>query len=511
MLRVIAWAALAIVVGVFAPRRRPAALMVFAGLLSVGGLGALILFSNISILFGAMAAAGLLVVFLLARALPRLFVFLLLLVGLALFGFSPLPESRPVAIALLAAAVILSAAVASRADLGMRIGCALLGGRSLAMMFHGEVPPWQRLALAAAVFAIASVIPGRQIEQPAPQLAPTAGMGASLSILIGVFFLGAWTFAPAVPAPQEEPFVSHFARLRREAPRGGLLWALPSEAIFWEDGGSFPRLENLDALWLGAAPRILYKMDGTSLFGRLSLHAVVARLRAIKDAGEQERLRAAAHAIVQAVRDNLRLFRPGARESEIARAILESARRHGCYPESFPPIVAAGPSAAQPHGAGNGGTLRPGELTMTDVGCYSAHYASDFTRTLPVSGKFTATQRGLYQAVYHAQQAAVRACKPGVELKELDTTAREIIRARGLQDHNPFGIGHTVGLFVHDVGGRAPLAPGMVITIEPGLYRKGELGIRIEDTYLVTEKGCEALTEGFPADPDSIERLMSAR
>ena len=148
---------------------------------------------------------------------------------------------------------------------------------------------------------------------------------------------------------------------------------------------------------------------------------------------------------------------------------------------------------------------------MTDVGCYSAHYASDFTRTLPVSGKFTATQRGLYQAVYHAQQAAVRACKPGVELKELDTTAREIIRARGLQDHNPFGIGHTVGLFVHDVGGRAPLAPGMVITIEPGLYRKGELGIRIEDTYLVTEKGCEALTEGFPADPDSIERLMSAR
>jgi Xaa-Pro aminopeptidase len=164
---------------------------------------------------------------------------------------------------------------------------------------------------------------------------------------------------------------------------------------------------------------------------------------------------------------------------------------------------------------GNAGTLRGGDLVMLDIGCYANHYASDFTRTLPVSGRFTDRQRALYQAVWEAQQAGAKLCKPGARLlgqkDSIDAAARAAIKARGFEDHNPYGAGHTVGLFVHDVTSRRELAPGMVITIEPGIYQEGELGIRIEDTYLVTEKGCESITEGFPADPDSIEKVMSSR
>jgi methionine aminopeptidase len=546
MLRLLICVAAAAVVGVFAPRRRPAALMIFAALLSVGALFSLVWFSSASIIAGALGASGLLAALLLARALPRLFIFLLLVAALALSGFSPPTLPRAAGLALLIGVLAAAAALASRADLGMRIACALLGGRCLALLLHGDVPLWQRLALAIAVFAAATVIPGRKSEQPPPGPAATVGTGASLSILLGISLLVAWVLAPALPETQGEPFASRLQRLKSEAPRVGLLWALPSEAIFWQeeralpatggarmrgaleeeralpaspvaeprraehpnDAHSFPAIDNLDAIWLGAPPRILYKMQNTSIFGRLSLHAAAARLREIKDAAEVAQLRLAARAIVEALRENLRLFRPGVREAEIARAILDSARRRGCAPESFPPVVASGASAARPHGAGNEGVLRAGDLTMTDAGCYSAHYASDFTRTVPISGKFTERQRKLYEAVYQAQQDALKACRPGAHLKELDRLAREAIKSRGLEDHNPFGIGHTVGLFVHDVGGRRELAPGMVITIEPGLYLKGELGIRIEDTYLVTEKGCELLSEGFPAEAESVEKLM---
>jgi methionine aminopeptidase len=514
VLRLALYVAAAVIIGVIAPRRRPLALLVFAALLTLGGLSALLHVGNTSIIVGALAAFGLLASLLLARALPRLFVFLLLLVAVALSGFSPpsalLDWQR---IALLVAVAAVAAALAFRADLGMRVAGALLGGRCLALFLHGDVPAWQRAALAAAVFAATTVLPGRRSEQPAPGLAATTGMGASLSILLGIALLTSWMLAPVLPAAGSEIFSSRLQRLKAEAPRGGLLWALPSESIFWgEDASSFPRIENLDAIWLGAPPRILYKLDGTSIFGRLGLHGAAARLREIKDASEIAQLRLAARAIVESVRENLRLYRPGAQEADIARAILESARRRGCAPESFPPIVASGPSAAKPHGSGNERALKAGELVMTDVGCYSAHYASDFTRTIPVQGgKFTDRQRKVYQAVYEAQQAALKECRPGARLRGgLDGIARAVIKAKGFEDHNPFGIGHTVGLFVHDVTSRRELAPGMVITLEPGIYQPKELGVRIEDEYLVTEKGCELLTEGFPADPDSVQALMSA-
>ncbi len=210
----------------------------------------------------------------------------------------------------------------------------------------------------------------------------------------------------------------------------------------------------------------------------------------------------------------------GAGEGAVAKSIHEKQALHGCDADSFPPIIASGEHALDFHYMKNDGPMKAGELVVIDIGCYSRHYASDFTRTLPVGGKFTERQKKLYTAVYDAQQAAAKACRPGVHLsgkkergghKTLNMVARETLKARGVPADFGHGIGHPLGLFVHDVfDWGAPLRPGMVIMIEPGLYLENEkTGIRLEDAYLVTKDGCELLTTGFPADPDSIEKMMA--
>ena len=261
------------------------------------------------------------------------------------------------------------------------------------------------------------------------------------------------------------------------------------------------------------------RLPGTSpVFGSLFLHRRVSPLRARHDAAELALLRQSAVTTVAALRAALPLYRAGAKEADVAAAIRQAYLAHGCEADSFPPIVASGPSAAAPHGEDNLGRLGAGELAVTDVGCSVQHQAADFTRTIPVGGKFTPESRRLYEAVRAAQSAAARACRPGVGLvrefggqKSLDAVSREALKGHGVESDYPHSLGHTVGLFVHDVGGRSePLAPGMLVTLEPGLYRKGSLGIRLEDTYLVTETGCEPITVGLPSDPDELEALMAA-
>lgn len=156
-----------------------------------------------------------------------------------------------------------------------------------------------------------------------------------------------------------------------------------------------------------------------------------------------------------------------------------------------------------------------------DIGCSVDRYAADFTRTLPVGGRFTPEARQLYSAVLAAQREALASCEPGMRLAgtagkgeepTLEDLTRSSLADAGVDSKYPHGVGHTVGLFVHDTMSepRARLAPNMVITLEPGLYLKGKLGIRIEDTYFVTDAGCVPLTTGFPADPDVIEALMKS-
>jgi hypothetical protein len=505
---------LGLVVGLLGSRHRQVSLFLFALPLALFGA----LFASLMVplpLSGALLlGAGVSALLLLTRLLPRLFVLqVLVLAALTspLLFTSPRPALIGTATALGVAAIVLTI----KADLGLRVACAMLGAKLLLAAFSLPHPKLLWAGAALALLAGATLLRRQQAAPPTPwgTVAASALLaGALLPAAIAVAFFS----APELPA--SGPFAARQAKVRAAAPHGGLVWPLPSEAMTWADDvrGEFPHFPNLDALYLGGAPRGFAKLPGTTLRGRLSLTFPVVALRTIKDADELSRLRAAALASVRALREALPLYRPGTREEAIGEAIRAGHLRAGCSGESFPPIAASGPSAAQPHGSGNKGTLEAGQLVVTDIGCYFGGYASDFTRTIPVGGRFSERQRKLYDAVYAAQQAALAACRPGVTIggrkdpKSLEGIARATIAARGLEDHNPFGIGHSVGLFVHDpvLPSDKQLKAGMVITIEPGIYLEGELGIRIEDTYLVTEKGCEPLTVGFPADADSVEALL---
>jgi Xaa-Pro aminopeptidase len=205
-------------------------------------------------------------------------------------------------------------------------------------------------------------------------------------------------------------------------------------------------------------------------------------------------------------------------EAELAQLLEGAMERRGCHRGAFPPIVASGASVGTGHGSGNRGKLVNGTLVVVDVGCVVDGYASDFTRTLPVGGRFSPGLRPLYDGVLSAQRAAEHACGPGAYLgprrsgmdRSLERIARDELKRTLGRDTMGHALGHTVGLFVHDVLTLGPLQPGMVITIEPGAYSSTE-GLRVEDTYLVTETGCERLTEGFPADPQQVEAAMQAR
>jgi Xaa-Pro aminopeptidase len=166
----------------------------------------------------------------------------------------------------------------------------------------------------------------------------------------------------------------------------------------------------------------------------------------------------------------------------------------------------------------------PGELVLIDAGAECDAYASDITRTVPVSGKFTPRQREIYQVVLGAQKAAIAAVQPGAWLagdsgNSLTKIARDYMGAHGQDQHGrPLGkyfthdIGHQVGLHVHDPAVSGPLEAGMVITIEPGVYINNEqLGIRIEDVVLVTANGAKVLSAALPKEPDEIEAAVFSK
>lgn len=456
-----------------------------------------------------------------ARRWPRLLVFLLLLPGFVAPVYSATARSagRPAAIAAALAALLLALLGTARREGGLRLALAGLGAALAVVVALPSEQRWALLPVMAVLFWISSRLAPRWPDEPEGNRS-LAVPGLAFAIVAGTILALPWLVGE-LSVPGDEPYGGRRARLSVAAPAGGVLWPLPSETIFWgASAKDYPAFENLDAFWLtGADPGRPVRVPGTSpLLGRLFLHRLVAPLRARHDAAEVALHRQSAQATVAALRAALPLYRAGAKEADVAGAIRKAYLAAGCEDKSFPPIVASGKSAAAPHGEDNAGQLGAGELVVTDVGCSVRHHTADFTRTLPVGGRFTPEGRRLYEAVLAAQAAAAKACRPGVGLtrdfggqKSLDAISRETLKARGVEGDYPHGLGHTVGLFVHDVGGRSEaLAPGMLVTLEPGLYRKGSLGIRVEDTYLVTETGCEPITTGLPSDPDELEALMAA-
>ena len=296
----------------------------------------------------------------------------------------------------------------------------------------------------------------------------------------------------------------------------------------------------------------------------------LAEMRLRKDADElalmrgAARISAAAHA--RAMRFCGQRFRAApqgcVREYEIEAELLHEFRRHGAQSPAYPSIVAAGANACVLHYAAGSTELRAGELCLIDAGCELDGYASDITRTFPADGRFTAAQRALYDIVVAAQEAAVAATRPGARQRDahhaavrvlaqgmLDTGLLDRAKVGGLDTvietaaYRQFymhGTGHWLGRDVHDVGeylslgepaaeqpdgmgGRIVmppsrrLEPGMVVTIEPGIYVRPaagvpehfwNIGIRIEDDAVVTAEGCELISRGVPVAAAQIEALM---
>jgi len=273
---------------------------------------------------------------------------------------------------------------------------------------------------------------------------------------------------------------------------------------------------------------------------------VLDPMRVVKEPGEVELIRRACALSADAHRAAMRAARPGVGEWELASVVNATFTAAGpeCAP-AYPTIVGSGVNATVLHYTLNRRRAEEGDLVLIDAGAEWAMYCGDITRTFPVGGRFTPPQRAVYEAVLRAEEAAIALVRPGVTVAEIHDATREVLArelvALGLLSGDPGELAqgdelkrfymhqtsHWLGLDVHDAGDyRArggdwlPLRPGMVFTVEPGIYVPADaegapaelrgIGVRIEDDVLVTEDGCELLTRGVPVDPDEIERLVGS-
>lgn len=243
--------------------------------------------------------------------------------------------------------------------------------------------------------------------------------------------------------------------------------------------------------------RAIEKQLGTGVQTR-ETENVVEELRARKDDGELAIIREAVRVAHEAFEAILPLIRPGAVELEIAEAIEQEIRARGGSGTSFETIVASGGRSALPHGVASQKRIESGDLVTVDMGARWNGYCSDMTRTVCV-GRASGEQKAIYEIVHRAQVAACEAIRPGLKCVEADKVARKIIEDAGYKKAFGHGLGHGVGLDIHEAPrlsplGRGKLEAGMVVTCEPGVYLPELGGVRIEDMLLVTESGAEILT-----------------
>ena len=242
-------------------------------------------------------------------------------------------------------------------------------------------------------------------------------------------------------------------------------------------------------------------------------HDLLPRMRSIHDRDELALMRRAIEATEAAFTDAMHTVQPDTNEDELLFTFERAIRTRGCRRFAYEPIIGSGPNSCGLHYTANDRIMRAGELVLCDVGAEFQMYAADITRTFPVSGTFTPRQREINDIVHEAWRVAVDMCRPGVTFLELGDAARNVIENAGYCDQYFHGLGHFLGLDVHDAGlMNEPLAPGMVITIEPGIYIADEnLGIRLEDDILITDEGCEILSTALPRTSDEIEAFMAKR
>jgi Xaa-Pro aminopeptidase len=253
------------------------------------------------------------------------------------------------------------------------------------------------------------------------------------------------------------------------------------------------------------------------------ISSAVGTLRAIKSPGELALIQKAVDPSIDAHLEAMKMVRPGLYEYQVAARMVDIHGYAGCETEAYAPIVGTGFNSTVLHYNKLDRRIEDGDIVLLDVGGQYSGYASDITRTIPANGKFTPRQREIYEIVLGAQNAAMAALKPGMTLGGKDETSLQKIAMEYIDSHGKdkegrslgryyiHGLSHHVGLNVHDPSGPSrPLEPGMVITIEPGIYIPEEnLGVRIEDDVLITPTGYKQLTARLPRSPDEIEKIMA--
>ncbi|HEM3666349.1 TPA: aminopeptidase P family protein [Streptococcus suis] len=263
----------------------------------------------------------------------------------------------------------------------------------------------------------------------------------------------------------------------------GLVKDMGIKEVAFEDEISVAYFKSMEAVFIGIALR-----PTTNL---------IADLRMIKDAAEVTTIQRACQISDQAFIDALDFIKPGKTEIEVANFLDFRMREMGAEGVSFDTIAASGYRSAMPHGRASNKVIEAGEALTLDFGCLYDHYVSDMTRTIHI-GHVTDQEREIYDVVLRANKALIEQAKEGVTYREFDAIPREIINAAGYGANFTHGIGHGIGLDIHEYPyfGKSDetIKAGMVLTDEPGIYLDDKYGVRIEDDLLITENGCEVLT-----------------
>ncbi len=251
-----------------------------------------------------------------------------------------------------------------------------------------------------------------------------------------------------------------------------------------------------DFVTYGQYQEFIEKLEGMTF---VALDAAITKLRAVKTPEEVEMIAKAASIADEAFSHILTVVKPGISEDEIALELEYFMKKKGASKNSFDPIVASGERSCLPHGRATDKLIEKGDMLTLDFGCMYKGYCSDMTRSFVV-GEATEKQKAIYYAVLEAQEKALAAVKPGLTGIQLDTIARDIIKDKGYGEYFGHGLGHGVGLEIHELPhvnaiGDIEMVPGHVITIEPGIYLPGFGGVRIEDLVVVTDAGYRVLSK----------------
>ncbi|MAO23470.1 MAG: xaa-pro aminopeptidase [Phycisphaerae bacterium] len=254
--------------------------------------------------------------------------------------------------------------------------------------------------------------------------------------------------------------------------------------------------------------KVASRMPGCSIVDQSE---VITSLRLVKSPAEIKQINAAIKATHNGLNRLMAKLKPGVGERDLHNALVGGFAEAGSVRNAFDPIVGSGHNATVLHYKENNGVCNDGDLIVVDSGAEINGYASDITRVFPANGKFTKEQAKLYNIVLKSQIAAIKAVKPGATMAQVDEASRKVIRDAGYGDQYLHGVGHHLGLETHDPSPDVKLKPGMVVTIEPGIYLQDKsIGIRIEDDILVTEKGNRNLSSMIPKTVAQVEAAIKA-